>query len=267
VCPPELVDGGRGKRPDTLLGTGDLAPERRVVEHRQVEEHVHVLGGIIEVRANLLDDDVTLVLDLCLVEVRPDHELTQHLHRGRRVAGGDPHVVDGRFAVRRRIEGPAQTLHGLREGTGRRVRVRTLERQVLHEMGAARLSGSLVARAGQDVCLDGERAGARQSCGDDTRPGGQRGAFEHPRKGIPNDTSPDADAPSDGSRRAILDGRSHPGRDPWCDVAASRVAPARGRPPGPGIAWRRRRSVAGRPLGGIPLPVRSPEPGRGGPHA
>ncbi len=46
---PEAVDGGRRKRADALLGSGDLAAERGVVEHREVEQDVHVLGRVVEV--------------------------------------------------------------------------------------------------------------------------------------------------------------------------------------------------------------------------
>jgi len=150
------VDCGRRERPDAVLRARDLAPERRVVEDREVEEDVHVLRGVIEVRADLLDDDIPLVLDLRLVEVRPGDELAQDLHRRRRVARRDPDVVDRRLAVRRCVERAAQALHGLREGSRRRIRPRSLERQVLHEMGAAGLPGRFVTRARQDVRLHRE---------------------------------------------------------------------------------------------------------------
>ncbi len=176
---PELADGRRRERSHALLRPGDLAAQRRVVEDREIEENVHVLGRVVEVRADLLDDDIPLVLDLRLVEVGPDDELAQHLHRGCGVARRDADVVDGRFAIRRCVEGAAEALHRLGECARRRIGPRSLERQVLHEMRATGLPGCLVARARQDVRLHRERAGARQTRSDDAWPVGQRRSFEH----------------------------------------------------------------------------------------
>jgi hypothetical protein len=69
------VDRVRGKCPDALLGARDLAAQRGVVEDGQVEEDADVLGRVVEIGANLLDDDVALLLDLLLVEERTGDEL------------------------------------------------------------------------------------------------------------------------------------------------------------------------------------------------
>ena len=183
VGAPEAVDRVRGKRPDALLGARDLAAERSVVEDGQVEEHADVLGRVVEVGADLLDDDVALLLDLLLVQERAGNELAEHGHGERGVAGRHADVVDGGLAVGRGVEGPADPLHGLGERPRRRVGARPLEREVLHEVGAAGLVSALVARAGEHVRLDRDRPGAGKSRGDDARPVGQRRAFEHRAEG------------------------------------------------------------------------------------
>jgi hypothetical protein len=133
-------------------------------------------------------------------------------------------VVDGGFAVGRRVEGATEALHRLRERARRRIGPRSLERQVLHEMCAPGLAGSLVARAREDVRLHGEGAGARQPRGDDAGPVGQRRSFEHRGRVAENDTLPDAGGPSSGSRTAILGARSHPVTGPIAARHASPVA-------------------------------------------
>ena len=121
VGAPEAVDRVRGKGPDALLGARDLAAERRVVEDGQVEEDADVLGRIVEVGADLLDDDVALLLDLLLVQERAGDELAEHGHGEGGVADRHADVVDGRLAVGRGVEGPADPLHGLGERARRRV--------------------------------------------------------------------------------------------------------------------------------------------------
>ena len=247
---------GSGRSP----GAGDLAAERGVVEDGQVEEDVDVLGGVVQVRADLLDDDVPLVLDLGLVEVWPDHELAQHLHGGRRMARRDPHVVDGRLAVRRGVEGAAEALHRLRERACRGEGARPLEGQVLHEMGAPGLARGLVTRAGEDVRLHREGAGPRQARRDDTRPVGQHRFVRTPRKGSPNDTPPDGADPSAGSRAAILGMRSHPVTGP---IAARHHVPcrtARSRPLGQVHARRRGRRMASPLMEPVPVDLEAGRP-------
>ncbi len=151
---PEAVDRRRGQRPDALLRACDLPPQRRVAEHGEIEQHVDVLGGIVEVRADLLDDHVALAVDLVLIEPRPDDQLAEDVHRDRGVAGRDAHVVDRRLAVGRRVERAAEAFDGLGDRARRRVVARSLERDVLHEMGTPRLVGRFVAGAREHVRLD-----------------------------------------------------------------------------------------------------------------
>jgi hypothetical protein len=61
---PEGAQIGLGQAANALLAASDLATQRRVAEHRQIEEGVDVLAGIVEIGPDLLDDDGPLRLDL-----------------------------------------------------------------------------------------------------------------------------------------------------------------------------------------------------------
>ena len=65
------------ERPNRLLVAGDLPAERRITEERLVEQDLDVLGGIVEVGADLLDDDVALLVDVLVAEQRPDDQLAR----------------------------------------------------------------------------------------------------------------------------------------------------------------------------------------------
>ena len=161
------------------LVTADLAAERTVPEHRALEEHLAVLGGIVEVGADLLDDDRPLVVDVVIGQHGPHDQLTDDVHRPDRLAPWHPHPVHGGFAVRGGIERSADALDRLADRAGRRVGGRALERDVLHEVGHAGLGVGLQARSGQDIGSDGDGACPGHPGGDDTRPGRQLGSFEH----------------------------------------------------------------------------------------
>jgi hypothetical protein len=178
-APPEVPDRDLGKRQDVRLVTADLPAERPVAEHRGLEQDLAVLGRVVQVRADLLDDDRAFTLDVGGLEARPDDELTDDVHRALRLAARDPDPVDRRFAVRGGVERAADALDGLADRAGRRIGGRALEREVLHEMGDADLAGRLEPGAGQDVCGDGDRASRREPGADHAGSGWQRGPFEH----------------------------------------------------------------------------------------
>ena len=165
------------------LVAADLAAQRPVAEHRGLEQDLAVLGRVVQVRADLLDDDGPLALDVGVLEPRPDDELADHVHRAFGLAARDADPVDRRFAVRRGVERAADALDGLADRPGRRVGRRALEREVLHEMGDADLAGRLEPRAGEDVRGDRDRARRREPGADHAGSGWQRGPFEHPLDG------------------------------------------------------------------------------------
>src|SRR4029077_10533521 len=77
---PELADRVFRERPDAGLVAADLAAQRAVTEHRLLEEDLAVLGGVVQVAPDLLDDDLPLALDLLGRERGPDDELAEHVH-------------------------------------------------------------------------------------------------------------------------------------------------------------------------------------------
>ena len=156
--PPEVVDGRLGQGQDVRLLAADLATERPVAEHRRLEQDLAVLGRVVEVRADLLDDDRALALDVGRLEPRPDDELADDVHRALGLAQRDAHPVDRRFAVGGGVERPADALDRLADGARRRVGGRALERDVLHEMGDADL-----ARAPRGASRRGRRRRSRPS--------------------------------------------------------------------------------------------------------
>ena len=168
-----------GQGPDARLVAADLAAQRPVAEERGLEQGLGVLGRIVLVGADLLDDDRPLAVDLLASRTRPDDELAEDVHRARRLAPRDADPVDGRLAVGGGVERAADALDRLADRPRRRVGRRALERDVLHEMGDAGLGRGFQARTGQDVCRDGDRTRPGHPGADDARPRGQRGPFEH----------------------------------------------------------------------------------------
>ena len=77
---PELADRVLGERPDARLVAADLAAERAVTEHRLLEQDLAVLGRVVQVAPDLLDDDLPLAVDLVRRERRPDDELAEDVH-------------------------------------------------------------------------------------------------------------------------------------------------------------------------------------------
>ena len=176
---PEVAYRRGGEFPDPGLVAADLSAERPVPEHRALEQHLAVLGGIVEVRADLLDDDRPLVVDVLVGQHGPDDQLPDDVHGPDRLTLRDADPVDGRFAIGGGVERAADALDRLADGARRGVGGCALEGDVLHEVGHARLGVRFQARTGQDVGGDGHGACAGHPGGDDTRPGRQLGSFEH----------------------------------------------------------------------------------------
>ncbi len=78
---PELADRRPRQGPDALLVAADLAAEGAIAEHRLLDQDLGVLGRVVEVGADLLDDDRPLVVDLVVLETRPDDELGDDVGR------------------------------------------------------------------------------------------------------------------------------------------------------------------------------------------
>ena len=181
-APPEVMDRLRRQAGDVRFLAADLAPQRTVAEHRGLEQDLAVLGRIVEIRADLLDDDRALALDIGRLEPRPHDQLTDDVHRALGLAPRHAHPVDGRFAIGRGVERAAHAFDRLADRPGRGIRRRALERQVLHEVGDPDLPGGLEPGAGQHVGGDGDRTRRRKPGADHAGPGRQHGPFEHRRR-------------------------------------------------------------------------------------
>ena len=90
--PPEVADRAGRQGTDAGLVAADLAAQRPLAEQRLLDEHLGVLGRVVEVRADLLDDDRPLLVDVGVVERGVHDQLAEHGHRGRRprAAGRGP---------------------------------------------------------------------------------------------------------------------------------------------------------------------------------
>src|SRR5439155_6862540 len=97
---PEAPDRLRREGANALLVAADLAPERAGPEHCLLEQRLSVLGRVVKIRADLLDDDGPLSVDLLLVEVRPNDQLTEDVHGPDRLAPRDANPVNGGLAIR-----------------------------------------------------------------------------------------------------------------------------------------------------------------------
>ena len=220
-APPEVVDGRLREGQDVRFLAADLATQRPVAEHRGLEQDLAVLGRIVEVRADLLDDHRPLALDVGVLEPRPDDQLADDVHRALGLAPRHAHPVDRRFAVGGGVERAADALDRLADRAGRRVGGRALEGEVLHEMGDADLAGRLEARPGQDVRGDRDRARRREPGADHAGPGWQRRSVRTSRAmvadwrrlGTPSElrrTTRDSAATSGGRSRRLSFGTTVP---------------------------------------------------------
>ena len=80
----------RRQRADAGLVAADLAAQRPVAEQRLLDQHLAVLGRVVEVGADLLDDDRPLLVDVGVVQPRPDDELAQARPSPARPRGAGP---------------------------------------------------------------------------------------------------------------------------------------------------------------------------------
>ena len=146
---PEGADAvGRQRRARRTPRRRSRDPSARRPEHRLLEQDLGVLGGVVEVAADLLDDDLALAVDLGGSSDGPADQLAEDRHRPLGLAARHADPVDRRLAIRGRVERAADALDRLAQRARRRVRRRALERQVLEEVGHAGLLGRLEARAG-----------------------------------------------------------------------------------------------------------------------
>ena len=181
---PEVAD----RRPRAGARTSASSPQisrpsGAVPEHRLLEQDLGVLGRVVEVAADLLDDDLALAVDLAVVERRPADQLAEDVHRPLGLAARHADPVDGRLAVRRRVERAADALDRLAEGPRRRVRAVPLNVRCSRKWAMPACSGASRREPARTyAAIDTDRAPASRAR-DHARPVGQRRPFEHRRDG------------------------------------------------------------------------------------
>jgi hypothetical protein len=116
----------------------------------------HEIVGVVLRRADFLDDDVLLALELAWIEGGIGQDVGQHVDRKRHVGLEHAGEIGGGFGARCRVEVAADLLDLLGD-LPRGAALGALERHVLEQVRNAVLVGFLVAAAGADP--DAERSG------------------------------------------------------------------------------------------------------------
>ena len=143
---PQLLRGERANR----FGRAQDGPAERLVPERGLGEAVEddVVGRIVR-RADLLQDDMLLALQLILVEFRIHQNVGEDVDRERHVVLQDAREERRRLDARRGIDLAADILDVGRD-LPRRALARALEGHVFEQMGDAVLVVAFVARARLD---------------------------------------------------------------------------------------------------------------------
>ena len=148
------------------------------------EQVVHHVVGVVVVHGDLVEDHVTLGLDVLGGDREDGDHVAEHVDRQRQVLVEDPRVEAGVLLGGEGVELAADRVERDRD-VQRRALGGALEQQVLEEVRAAVQGRRLVARADADPDPDAGRADAGQLLGDDPQPAGQDGtpdALTSPRR-------------------------------------------------------------------------------------
>ena len=125
----------------------DVAPQRVAFEDEVLKVIEDKLGRRVFVRLYFVDDDFGLLLYLFLRKGGVEHNVGQQLEGTGKVFGEEGGVDDGFLLVGIGIEVAAHVLHAVQYVPGFAF-LRSLEYQMLYEMGHSLLVFALVARAG-----------------------------------------------------------------------------------------------------------------------
>jgi hypothetical protein len=155
-------------RRDHLGRSDHRAPERVAAEHRFREEIVHELLRRVLVHRDLLEHDLTLLVELG--ERGRVHHVRHHAYRLLDVPVGHARVDDRVLPRRRRVELGSHRVKRLGDLL-RVVALRSFEEQVLDEVRNSRAVVLLVARAGADPETERDTAHTRHLLGDHTLAG------------------------------------------------------------------------------------------------
>ena len=162
-----VADGVGRKRLHRVDGAQNAAADRLRRKRGFLEQIEDVIVGIVAGRANLLDDDLLLAVELGLVEQRILEDVGEDVAGERHVLLEDAGEVAGVFHRGRRVEVAADIFDGCGD-IERGARFGALERHVLEDMRNAVLGFGFAARTG--LYPDAERSAfeMRHVIGDDS---------------------------------------------------------------------------------------------------
>jgi len=111
------------------------------------EQVLDQLLRLVLVHAQLVEDDHTLLLDVCGVQPGVGHNVEEDVHAKARVLRRDAHPVGGQLLVRGRVDEAADSLDGVGDLFRGRPAARAFEVEVLDEVGHAAKPVVLQSRA------------------------------------------------------------------------------------------------------------------------
>ncbi len=141
--------------------------------HERVERDLRVVLRVVLVHAELFDNHLALLDDLCLIEHGAHEHVAEHGDGEPELRRGDTGPEDGDLAVGGCVEHAADTLDGDADVPRRRVLAAPFEDHVLDEVGDPTVGRVLVAGTDADHEGDRDRGTPGERDGREPRPAGQ----------------------------------------------------------------------------------------------
>jgi hypothetical protein len=161
----EVPDPLRGHGRHRLLATEDLAAKRVVGEERRRALLCSLVGGLVGVHEDLVEDDQPLGVEVRGPQRRRPHDVGEDVQSQGEVLGQQPDVKGRVLLGGEGVEVAAHLVDRLGDGRRRPLRG-PLEQEVLEEVGGAGVSESLVTRARAHPEADAHRPGVVHPFGD-----------------------------------------------------------------------------------------------------
>jgi hypothetical protein len=162
---------------DRVEAARGLAAQWVLREERLEDERVHAVLGRVFVHVQLFEDDLPLGLDVVVAERRLGEHVGEHVDAELDMRARQPRDVRRVLLRREGVHVAADTVDRLGDVTGR-ASVRSLEQQVLEEVGDAAQRLRLVTRSDADPHAHARRVGFGHSLRDDTNARSQLGALD-----------------------------------------------------------------------------------------
>ena len=178
--PPVDVIGERlaVRRLDRVACAERLPAERVRAEEQLFVDRADVVPRRVVVHVHLLEDHALLALDLLGVELGVAEHVDEHVERDVALLTGAADVVAGVLLRRERVELTADLVDLHREVARGRAALGSLEEHVLREVGDPAVGRLLVARAGSEHDVAGDRLRVVERRGQDAQAVRQRVAFD-----------------------------------------------------------------------------------------